>query len=365
MKTKDFFSIAIIGAVFFAVGDFSPDIIKWIVCIHSDLVRLRQCHDSAEAEAMMIGTLFATSLAVLSAAYAGHRRIMSNKDTRVAVTVALVAAFFGLMKSASEGATYPQVDLLSRPAYMYAVFVSLFALPWLISRQMTNSNFQIFQLFVRTMVALLLGALIGYLFQLIVEIGWSTASGQRWGAQKFVVAPSAIAIACGAWATILLDPFLRQKVWKGHERLASTWVVMFALVAVVLALGYATIFYLFDGQFKVRNWIEAANLSGIAIVILFTCLLTIALLILVGLSQMGINLERPSGIAQACFATAGGSFVAAGAWVWVTFPANEPVKSSVDMAWFMTSHGLAGASVPMTCLIGNRISNRFTRAISG
>jgi hypothetical protein len=231
---------ATIGAAIF--GKYAQKLAQWVVCAHSAGAKEQSCSLLAKVEALNIGTLVATMIVVVGAAAAASRGKVTSLAAALSVLGALAGALFALLEAASQSADFPIFALLPVPLYFYLICVLLFAIPLLCMPQAPRDFGPAIALHLRLAAAVLVGALLGYAAQLGAELYWKGLALREFGAQKFVVAPSGTAIAAGAWAVALFDPYLRPTVWVNQRARRRLWLSIYGVGAVVLAGGYGALF---------------------------------------------------------------------------------------------------------------------------
>lgn len=342
--------LATFGAVMF--GQYAQDVAVWLVCAHSDLIKGQQCKTSAIAEALMIGTLVSTMVAVFGAAFAGHLRKETPRHVYLTVLAALGGAFLALLKASSQESKYPNPDLLGRPLYVYVVCIILFAIPLVLTPQGSGRPPRLLAINLRISAALLIGAVIGYVAQGAVELLWK-GFGPGWGAQKFVAAPSAIVIATGAWGVAMLDPWLRPNEWSHEPSRRRIWLGTFFVGAVILAAGYGGLFYYYDGTVK-REWLQRVGISQIETVVFYACLL------LPGLLALGLatSSSRPLISTRSVLTSAVIGSALAGAMAWWVFliRTRDPYSNiaTEDGYWFVAAQMFAAIGVVATVIVTHK-----------
>ena len=332
-------------------GEYAQDISEWVVCAHSVTVNHDSCALDARIEALMIGTLVTTVVAIYGTASAAQIGKKSNAEATLAVIGSLTGALFVLLKAAAKNASYPQLDLLAKPLFMYFVCVLLFAVPLMLTPHAKGRLRSVVSLYLRISVAIVIGIVIGYSVQLFGELYWK--GWNDWGAEKFVIAPSATVIATGAWGMALLDPWLRPGFFSRqavHKRFV--WIGLFGIGAIGLAAAYGVLFYFHDGD-SIRGWIEQAGLSR------FQTASVVMGLLLPGITVVTLGYSfRPHQLTVARTALVVVSAVMLAmtiAWYIATLRinANPDEFAKDDVLPFVVTQGLTG--VIFTILLANRV----------
>lgn len=355
-------AFATVASVVF--GDYAQDVSSWIVCFHSSAAKGKAtCGESAQVEAIMVGTLVSTMVAVVATGIAARLGKLTNAAALLAIIGAMVGALFALLKATAKGAGFPRPELLGKPLYLYAICALLFAVPIVLTprRDGEGEHAPAIALHLRIGTAILVGVFLGFAAQAASELIWDGWSGS--GAKKFVIAPSATVIATGAWGIALLDPYLREPAWTAATGRRWLWMATFGLGAIVLSAGYGAFFYFSEGGLP-RPWIVQAGLSRAE-----TALMTASLL-LPGIVALAIAVASPlrrTKLLGLMLAALGGSALAGTAALVVAqlrMQAEPQALSGPDVLPFVVAHALAAAAVVATVIVADYTDSRLRQSSS-
>lgn len=338
--------LATIGAAVF--GKYAQKVAQWVVCAHSAGAKEQSCSLLAKVEALNIGTLVVTMIVIAGAAAGASRGKVTSSTAALSIVGALAGALFALLEAASQSADFPMLALLPVPLYFYLICVLLFALPLLLMPQAPRELSPAVTLHLRLASAVLVGAFFGYSAQLGAELYWKGLALREFGAQKFVVAPSATAIAAGAWAVAFFDPYLRPAIWVTSPDRRRLWLAIYGVGAILLAGGYGAVF---DAQ------------SG-GILPMMSAALVVAGLTLPGLCAIALVLifHRDDAFGRRSIAAAaflGGVMAAVVATGLALFEVQSRVPSGNDILPFVVAQVLASVAMVLTVFGTHRLVSRW------
>jgi hypothetical protein len=254
-----------------------------------------------------------------------------------------------LLKAAAEGDAnkLPRPDLLPVPLYFYAVCVLLFAIPLVLAPRAPRDLGPALSLQLRLAAAVMVGAFFGYAAQLGAELYWKGLDFRGYGAQKFIVAPSATAMAVGAWAVALFDPYLRPGVWTAAPGRRRPWVVLYTIGAVALAGGYGALFY-GRAEGALATAYSALVVTGLALPALAAIALALVL-------RRAILRRRL--VAAALFFSGGLAAAVSVAFVLTGLRSDSPPAN--DVLPFVVAQVLASIAVVLTVFATHRVVARW------
>jgi hypothetical protein len=220
--------LLLLGAIL--AGVVSKDALTAIICFR------QTCPDTTLAETAVIAAFLAfligTLLACLSYLRDAERGALQAAAAAIAVFV--TAAFMAV--------AHPEFgEQIQGYFAFYAFVLGLLVLIPLRWRPAHWTFERLIALYAQILAAMLIGAVIGAVVQLIGEILW--VGFGDWGASKFVIAPSGTVIACAAWSTMLVQA--RDPLTFRDDMVARRSWLLFAIVgAVLLAVGQGPLFFL-------------------------------------------------------------------------------------------------------------------------
>lgn len=340
-----FLHLAAATVLALALGNFSHDLARWIVCLGSN----GACSPDSKAEARTLATMVSTFLAVYLAAQAGRTGKKDPTEARLLVVGALAGALFAVLKATEGGGDVPDRALVFRPVLIWAMGTAMLLLPmW---QTPPEEEHRLWALYQRLALAFLAAACIGGLLHLVAHHLWTVALDNG-SSRKFVVAPVAPVIGGAVFGMLML---------RGREDgQPRGQVLIWPAIAVTTVLVWTFADYL-PTHASDGGWISAAKgaVSAEQIAAAY-CLLILSGVLLMGVLALTGRPVHPAPATLAIISAA--CLIAAGLGAGLGFARVAAGKLAADQITALAAiQGLVPLAVWLSVVVAGRLQARVAQ----